>query len=1074
MNITSRKQRLSQVSAMWEVQGSRINTIVKNDDGIIGQSFELSPVAPRPKSDEHKTSISHNQRKIKLASETANVKEHGALIKGKEVNTTSQGAANYNNISNIYNISMKDSIEYKESKNIMEQTSLYLSKPPRFGGGPVYSSLPNDRKNTTHRNEELFYSWIGDQWKKYVPVKEYTSSRIQTPKSKTVEERNNPFGNITPKLKKQQKYNKIEATIVQILNDINADMKHGKQRTPTNSLGILSDRSRAAYNCIVNIIPYLAISSKRDANLILQSCDILVESFNKCTMVAKKLVKETTNSDSTLMKTKEFFKNKINEMSKITQARERRSYEHLKQLESHMIQQERDLLELRLQSNSNTKKVKTSAKADQKSDVGNCTDGNESDEDALTSQVYQNLLSEYNMLNGVNKALEKELIRIQDDRDNCISMLSKLVGDGKTTKDLVKSLENRVEKIQAKDISNHVTKKIDLLCKIIALRFTAIDELRLRTYGANQQVNVNFGSHNDYLKTKNKSIQPTLFEFWDVELSTQEMEIQRLQKLCKSTVEQQHPLLEIVNDIFGLENKNKSRNSTLKSKKGKKRGRRNKQWLLKQIYELYDARIKYCSSRTTGNIIDSSVKMFPSFVVSYYLEKYPKSSIALKFINDLLDCVEKFTCNNNKNNEGQDDDLDNNEGGGRYVEIFSEFLSGAMSTSVADFFIFALSLVQDCHFGVRYPILEYYNIPYWISSIAASHILNRLFPKLGEKIKKIIMGEIKNMQSRVSAKEVAIAMGVTESNSYTDSRLPFIAFIDIMLKSFCREKYVLLDKIHQNMQKLDVHNTGYISFSQFRELIRSYSPLIYMNLNLESLFVKESMKIHALVPSVGNNNANKKMDLSKECKIDFTGVCTVLELTGALTLQLGYIIKPPQQTYGGEHGKQAFEMMSRLNTRCMEIFHRLINEMKTTNDKSNNDAVGHIDSNNSVRNNTISILQFRKDCVECEWHAQISPYRLEFAVMRLIHSLHEATFLHQGFTGELAFNFFETSCNKQIELIEQRSGIGKTYLQEVRQKYGVTEAERFSKQIKAFLIIKRRMKHLLKTIRSRRREKKKN
>ena len=60
----------------------------------------------------------------------------------------------------------------------------------------MYSSLPNDRntmrKNiivgNTHRNEELFYSWIGDQWKKYVPVKEYTISRIQTPKSKTVEE----------------------------------------------------------------------------------------------------------------------------------------------------------------------------------------------------------------------------------------------------------------------------------------------------------------------------------------------------------------------------------------------------------------------------------------------------------------------------------------------------------------------------------------------------------------------------------------------------------------------------------------------------------------------------------------------------------------------------------------------------------------------------------------------------------------------------------------------------------------------------------------------------------------------
>ena len=85
--------------------------------------------------------------------------------------------------------------------------------------------------------------------------------------------------------------------------------------------------------------------------------------------------------------------------------------------------------------------------------------------------------------------------------------------------------------------------------------------------------------------------------------------------------------------------------------------------------------------------------------------------------------------------------------------------------------------------------------------------------------------------------------------------------------------------------------------------------------------------------------------------------------------------------------------------------------------------------------------------------------------MRLIHSLHEATFLHQGFTGELALGFFETSCKKQIELIEQRSGIGKTYLQEIRQKHGETEAERFAKQVKAFIIIKRQMKYLLEKMR---------
>ena len=590
------------------------------------------------------------------------------------------------------------------------------------------------------------------------------------------------------------------------------------------------------------------------------------------------------------------------------------------------------------------------------------------------------------------------------------------------------------------------------MCKIIALRFNAVDELRLRTYGAKQQVNVILDeSQSNNLKSKNKIVQPTLLEFWDVELLTQEIEIQRLQKLCKSTVEQKHPLLEVASDVFGLgNNKAKGRAGKLKRKKKKKKKSKNtKEWLLKHINDIYNARIEYCSKRTTGNIIDSTVKAFPSFVVSYILEKYANANTALRVIQDLVECVDIFTNTDNTdiNNDGDDD-------GGRYIVIFSSFLKGSLSTSAADFFIFALSLVKDCHFGVRYPILEDYNIPYWISSVAAFHIVNRLFPNIEERSKNIIKGQIKNMQSRVSAKEVAIALGVTENNSYIDSRLPFVAFLDIMIKSFCRKKFVVLDQIHQKMKIIDAENTGYISFSQFRKLMTSFNILVSMNLNLESLFVDESMKIHSLVPSGSSSEGNK------ECKIDFAGVCNVLEFTGALTLQLGYIIKPPQQTYGGEQGKEAFEVMSRLNDRCMKIFHSLVNEMKV----DENDIKEEDEAN--AKSSTIALLQFRKDCVECEWHAQISPYRLEFAVMRLIHSLHEATFLHQGFTGELAFDFFETSCNKQIELIEQRSGIGKSYLQEVRQKYGVTEAERFAKQIKAFLIIKRQMKYLLKKMRA--------
>ena len=114
------------------------------------------------------------------------------------------------------------------------------------------------------------------------------------------------------------------------------------------------------------------------------------------------------------------------------------------------------------------------------------------------------------------------------------------------------------------------------MCKIIALRFNAVDELRLRTYGAKQQVNVILDeSQSNNLKSKNKIVQPTLLEFWDVELLTQEIEIQRLQKLCKSTVEQKHPLLEVASDVFGLGN-NKAKGHAGKVKRKKKRKKRAK------------------------------------------------------------------------------------------------------------------------------------------------------------------------------------------------------------------------------------------------------------------------------------------------------------------------------------------------------------------------------------------------------------------------------------------------------------------------------------------------------------------
>ena len=92
------------------------------------------------------------------------------------------------------------------------------------------------------------------------------------------------------------------------------------------------------------------------------------------------------------------------------------------------------------------------------------------------------------MLSDVNLALEKELLRVQKDRQKCISMLSKLLGDGKTTAEIMASLETSVEKINEDDISNHVTRKTTLLSKIIGLKLNAVEELRLRTYSARQKV----------------------------------------------------------------------------------------------------------------------------------------------------------------------------------------------------------------------------------------------------------------------------------------------------------------------------------------------------------------------------------------------------------------------------------------------------------------------------------------------------------------------------------------------------------------------------------------------------------
>ena len=173
------------------------------------------------------------------------------------------------------------------------------------------------------------------------------------------------------------------------------------------------------------------------------------------------------------------------------------------------------------------------------------------------------------MLSDVNLALEKELLRVQEDRQKCISMLSKLLGDGKTTAEIMASLETSVEKINEDDISNHVTRKTTLLSKIIGLKLNAVEELRLRTYSARQKV---IAANVQEKKKKNPTIVPTLSEFWKAEIAVQQAEVRRLQKLCKSTVEQQHPLLELASGTLGLTKSD--------SLEGTKRGKKKNQGVL--------------------------------------------------------------------------------------------------------------------------------------------------------------------------------------------------------------------------------------------------------------------------------------------------------------------------------------------------------------------------------------------------------------------------------------------------------------------------------------------------------------
>ena len=310
--------------------------------------------------------------------------------------------------------------------------------------------------------------------------------------------------------------------------------------------------------------------------------------------------------------------------------------------------------------------------------------------------------------------------------------------------------------------------------------------------------------------------------------------MKRLQKLCKSTVEQHHPLLELARGTLGL-TKSGSMEAT---KRGKKKKPRSFEWLLKLIDGIYNARIQYCSKRTSGNMIDSCVQPFPAFVLSYLMEKDSNNKLVARAIENLVFCV-NFFCNTHEAAEGE-----------RLFthrqKMDSYFLNSLMVSCLhrlRTFFIFTISLVKDCHYGVRYPILEDFGIPYWISSIAAFHILDRVFPCLDEKGKRLMKSQIKTMQSRASVKEVAVALGVTENNSYADFRLPYIAFLDVMLDAFCRDTTSRLDRIHRDFNKITSSKSGYISFSDCRKLLVSIDPLIALNMQLESFLWRKVQKL---------------------------------------------------------------------------------------------------------------------------------------------------------------------------------------------------------------------------------------
>jgi hypothetical protein len=904
----------------------------------------------------------------------------------------------------------------------------YMFSPTRPGGDSIStqfhatkrSSYDRDQTNAapaTTKNDELFYSWLGHQWETSAPVEKWKSLRLDTP---MVTETDNPFQSASPKLNHRIKM----TTLRNSLNKAKA-IKFGNTVSAKTAIDVTKERADISSACFAHIASKVAVRSKEEAELLTIAWQVQMSSFDQLYTVMAKLDKQVKGVDHRVATIQSRFEKTLKDVRDRASEREERCFHHIKNLEEHLVATGRDILELRLNSGNN-KPVRNTAGGDD--------DGEDSDEDALSSRVYQKLAGEYEMLDGVRASLEQELKNVEKERDSVISMLSKLVGDGLSTKDLIRSLENRVETIDASDIAEHINKKTSMLKTILSLRHRAVEELRLRTYRAKQRVLAKNSILSDSVKGEH-AVEPTLMEFWNVELSTQKLEIDRLTRKCKTTVTQTHPLVACLNSVFGTQ-----REKTKGKKKRKTAANvRNKEWLIDTIHGIYSERRKYNSDRTTSGIMSVTVKDFPNFVFSYFLRKCKEANHTRTTVQEFLDCLYVYS------GKGGDPDSWDESSKDRWIDIFSDFLDGTLPTFAADFFIFSVTLIDDCAVGVKYPLLENYRIPYWISSTAADAIFFRLFPRWDKGSTGIVKKQIKALQSRASANEVAIAINASgDQSGFPDYRLPFLAFCDILLSAFDRFTQTSLENMYAHFERINPSKSGYISFSEFMHVIGKFNRLVSLHTNLEALFLQESSTIRDLTPSTAQ--------FTEACKIDFLGICNVLELTGALTAHLGYMLQAPIHT-AGDHGAEMFSAMTVIKSRSNKIYANILKGMQA---RECHDG--------------IALLMFANDCVNLESSSHVSSFRLEYSVQRFLDIMHEQLLLQQSVSGEVAVGYFQESCETHMGIIDQRRGVGEEYLQRMLDRHGETTADKVARSMRVLLVIKRQLLKKLHRIRERKKK----